>query len=1051
MNKLVISAVAALAGCSTVGTVSAVERNLTMCLPFDGTAEAEVAGGAKAPVASGGLEFGPGRFGQAVRLTEKAKSVLAYAAKGNLDWKRGTMSFWLKRDALGGSRPRAILALEKAEKPGWGRFSFAFSKGDKGLNDRDALNSTPLNPALGAWAVETGVWQHWVVTWGVRDRGMLVYCGGDGTREFQRYIAEEESCRIMPKKVERRASFAPEATAPERFFLGCGEGKDVLPVEGWLDEVRIYDRQFSSEEVKGLFERDRRAVIVSAPHFGLADEERTLKVALEPRTADLAGAEVELVDAEGKVIASAPCAKNARAVTLKAKLPMGKYLYRLVKGGELLARDTYTVLRANNPYELPATDRPGEPLNLRFVKAIKPDLATLTTNEFRALGKCRMGTLDGQTYLEGGKNDKDRFALRFSLPTDKPLYLIDIIYPDDRFRTMDYLIQATNDKSGRYGTGGEHSFAQGVSTGGEFPNTMKMQHHRCLYWSGKSEDLTFIAMSWQPGAPAAVSEIRIYEVVDAALPVAKVDVCAANDDPMGRQFGQFWEDPNLSGAFRVRMSTPESFSEQIDRYAALMRYCGQNVLSYPGAWYRGTITAANDARQNSHVDHFLEGYYAKFEKEGLYVMPNVEFIHVFNPPDIEPTPEAISNGSLHAYHYPIQSSGLPAQVFNHGLPPVSNFFHPETQREIEDMIRALVRDGAPYRSFKGVSLQLYRDGAGWWGDITSGYNDYCIEAFERDTGIRVPVDRADPLRGKAYYEWLMANRRKEWVDWRCDKFTEFYARMAKILSDARPDLRLWFIAAPKFDGVFRLEDNPDYFSEDFASRSLKDAGLDGEKVAKAIPNAIVGVTVHPQRHRKRWYWMNTDEKRERYIGLPAGEGYYREMQKSAFPHVTCRDEFMEYNVWPNPKKPNKKSLSGDWLTELGWRCSTVNGSGVNAMRYFLVPLRHGDVLGFTRGSFLFCDYGYEPLEARFAQAFRALPDVKMADHSYTTDAPDFVRVRTAEKGGRRWYYAVNTEAKPAKVSFVVGGVVRDLVSGEAFDGTVEFSLAPYELRSFVTK
>lgn len=101
MKTLLFAAVAL-----TVGTASAVERNLTMYLPFDGTAEAEIAAGAKAPVASGGLEFGPGRFGKAVRLTEKAKSVLAYAAKGNLDWKRGTMSFWLKRDALGGSRPR---------------------------------------------------------------------------------------------------------------------------------------------------------------------------------------------------------------------------------------------------------------------------------------------------------------------------------------------------------------------------------------------------------------------------------------------------------------------------------------------------------------------------------------------------------------------------------------------------------------------------------------------------------------------------------------------------------------------------------------------------------------------------------------------------------------------------------------------------------------------------------------------------------------------------------------------------------------------------------
>ena len=31
--------------------------------------------------------------------------------------------------------------------------------------------------------------------------------------------------------------------------------------------------------------------------------------------------------------------------------------------------------------------------------------------------------------LEGGGNQWDRFAIRFSLPTEQPLYLVDIIYP----------------------------------------------------------------------------------------------------------------------------------------------------------------------------------------------------------------------------------------------------------------------------------------------------------------------------------------------------------------------------------------------------------------------------------------------------------------------------------------------------------------------------------------------------------------------------------------------------------------------------------------------
>ena len=305
------------------------------------------------------------------------------------------------------------------------------------------------------------------------------------------------------------------------------------------------------------------------------------------------------------------------------------------------------------------------------------------------------------------------------------------------------------------------------------------------------------------------------------------------------------------------------------------------------------------------------------------------------------------------------------------------------------------------------------------------------------------------MRGKAYYEWIRANAYDRWVTWRCEKFTEFYAKMAKILTEARPDLRLWFIAAPFFDAVAELKDNPDYYSEDFVSRTLRENGYDGEMLAKAIPNAILGVTVHPQRHRKRWYWANTKEKMDRYIGLPAGEGYYREIQKGAFPHITCRDEFMETDIG---RRKDVAQLSGGWLKEIGWRCSTINAAGENGMRYFAVPLRFGDVLGFTRGSFLICDYGYEPLEARFAQAFRALPPEKMADWPHTSDAPEFVRVRALEKGGTRWFYAVNTESKPAKVTFRTPVAVRDTVSGRTHKaGAVSLDLGPYELMSFVSR
>ena len=1032
------------------GSIAAEKPRMLFHLPFDGTLDAIVSKGESKPVVAKGLEFGPGRFGKAVRLTPAAKSLLAYGAKGNIDMHRGSMSFWIKREKLTGSKPQSLFSLDSGKKPGWGRFSFMLERGNGAIGLRDDLSQTKTTSHLGPWAPEVGVWEHWIVTWSGRDRGLVVYRGGDGTREYKIFPRDEEINRIMPKSVGAAAVYASDMEDPALFFIGSAISENTLPLDAWLDDVRIFDRPLTNVEVKYIFDRDRKAAITYAPHFGLSNEMRSLRVEVEAyRGVELAGSAVELTDLKGRVIYSKPYDAKVKGAVIESKLPIGRYTYRLIKNGEVLARDSYTVLRSNNPYKLPPTSNPGVPKELKYVKTVKADLSVLTPNNFRSVGKCTMRKLDGKTYLESGNGDKDRFAIRFSLPTNVPLYMLEIVYPDDKLRTMDIVVQATDSTHGnRSGSGGDYSFAQGLSTGREFPNSMKMLSHRCLYWSGKSEDVTLVAMVWKGNSPAAISEIRVFEVVDAALPVA--DVRPPNPNEMGRTFGQFWEDPAVSGAMRFNMSTPESFSEQIDRYAAVMRYCGQNLLSYPGGWYKGLITAANDPRRNTHVDHFLEGYYAKFEKEGIYVMPSIEFIQVIDPPNIEPTLNIISNGSLHSSQYPIQANGLPPQRFNHNLPPVCNFYHPKTRKQIEEMVRALVKEGASYKAFKGLSIQLYRDGAGWWGDITSGYNDYCIEDFERDTGIKVPVDRRDPLRGKAYYEWLMANKKQQWIDWRCDKFTEFYARMAKILSDARPDLKLWFIAAPQFDAISELDANPDYYDESFVSRTLKDAGLDGAKLTAAIPNAILGVTVHPQRQRKRWYWANTPKKLERYTNLPATQGYYREIQKGVFPYVTCRDEFMEYDVRKIPAN-SPRALSGDWFTEIGWRCSTINAPDYHAMRYFVVPLRFGDVLGFTRGSFLVCDYGYEPLEARFAQAFRALPDVKMVDAPFKSDSADVVRVRTASVKGRIYYYAVNTDMKPARVHFPIKSNVTDTVTGLKYSEYVDISLNPYELRSFSGK
>jgi hypothetical protein len=87
---------------------------------------------------------------------------------------------------------------------------------------------------------------------------------------------------------------------------------------------------------------------------------------------------------------------------------------------------------------------------------------------------------------------------------------------------------------------------------------------------------------------------------------------------------------------------------------------------------------------------------------------------------------------------------------------------------LEQEVDELLQQGSPHSSFKGVDFYMAsKHYLPWLGNIHSGYNDYAIDGFTAATGIKVPVDRSDPMRGKKYAEWLLANAYEPWTEWRC--------------------------------------------------------------------------------------------------------------------------------------------------------------------------------------------------------------------------------------------------------------------------------------------
>lgn len=687
------------------------------------------------------------------------------------------------------------------------------------------------------------------------------------------------------------------------------------------------------------------------------------------------------------------------------------------------------VPRAVNPYV-----SAGEALDLRLVETLTLD--TLPDAErFVSTGGHTFGALGGVRYLEAGTNKNDRFAVRFRLPDAGPLYCFEWDFPDDKRRTADIIVQPSA------GVRGNYELQVGYMTGDEYPCQQRTLTARCLYWA-PTQDVAVVFMTAREGAPAAVSRIRLYKV-EGGLPAAKI-LAPEPVDGWRRTVGLYYEDPAINYNFAADGGAMPGFETLIERTAAYMKYTGQDLFCYPGVWYHGRI--GEDYNPRGHAENFLKAWYVKFDAEGLGVMPTFNQQTLPLPDGMKISKASLSDGSLHDTCVSVWDTGMPNPGGWHGTPPNFNILHPHTQKVIMEDVEALIAQGAAHPSFRGIDLRLAEHCFHWLGSIRAGYNDYMIDAFTAETGIRVPVDHADPLRGKAYAEWLLANAREEWVAWRCRAVAAWHKRLAARLAQARPDLRLSLtLLTPMHPTRGEAFDGPDYIG-----RLNREAGIDARLYADT-PNIVISQGLRPARFRAGYDRPKTDAERTFLREVFDTPGYYADLSSARLPWLHLHDHYWESAVG-NPARRGKadKPLEAPWFREDPWRVTTLNPASFQSMRPYVLPLRYHDLLGITRGGFLVGTYGMEAFLIPFAKAFRALPAKRFGDIAGSTEA---VKVRALSEGGKTWFYAVNTGDVPAGMTLATDTAdVTDLMTGgrpAELDGRrLALTLAPYQLRSF---
>ena len=949
-------------------TPKKVKPELTMYLPFDGTAKAAVARGRAEPLAASGVTYAPGLKGSAARISRADKTFLEYAFTSNVSQVRGSISMWVKRDdwQAGGGRGREWLFTTPTPfdlRMGTGALYLWFWEPHRvRLDTSDDCDAFVYNTVL-----LDGEWHHIVSTWNEAGGSLFVDgapCYDDvGGSTFISPLARAR----QPYGFRRRG----DLDAARSFFVGSWRGTGQF--NGLIDEVKIYSAALTRDEARALY---REGGVPAKPR---------------PDYAALSAA------------------------------------------------------RGGNPYEGPERGPGGAPGEMELVREVRFDEAGLAALrrpgvKFEVVGPSAVRrTADGTGYVELGGTPFHRMAVGFELTEGEPLYVFEIDYPDDAKRTMDFIVQDAFSPFYETKLLQDYEMQVGIFTGGDYPLSGKVRTHRCIYWASTT-NVVFEAMTLRQDEPAAVAAVRLYRLKGRTLPKAKIRTPKPKAG-WGRSMGWYYEDPSINYEFAVKdyAATPELCLEMVDKIAATMKYQGLDLFAYPGSWYDGYISDSYNV--HGHAPDFLRAFYERFDKEGLGVVPLINQENHPVPPG-SLTYDMITSGEVHSTMYNVTATGLP----DCGIvrkPSLFNICHPDAQRYLEGMIDLFVAEGVKHPSFRGVGLHVKHASLCWLGLITSGYNDYMIDGFTRDTGIKVPVDRRDPKRGKAYADWLLANAYEPWVQWRCRQVSGFWVKIARKLAAARPDLKLWINNIADLDPIMDRFSSPDYMR-----RIAREGGLDRDIFAREAPNVIMSQTCLPADYRYArpgWYYATEAdfECQRTYHTKPY---YWDFLEGAAYPLVHLHDRYWESHAGDvNRNKDPALRFKSTWFKEVKWRVTTLNAPGPYAMEHYAVPMRFRDILGFTKGGYLVGTYGMEEHLVPFAQAFRALPAVNMET---LPGGGEFVRLRHVDYDGRSWFYVVNTGVEPAcvRVRFPEGS--KDLVSDASCGGDSTINLGPYELRSF---
>lgn len=586
-------------------------------------------------------------------------------------------------------------------------------------------------------------------------------------------------------------------------------------------------------------------------------------------------------------------------------------------------------------------------------------------------------------------------------------HVVEIDYPDDALRGFTIALKESAPLA--------YPVAGGVDCGGEFSLSNGMRTHTLSYWP-RASGTRIVFISALDGHPAAAARIRVYRLDDE--PASKT---AGATPSGGRLFANWYEEgSNFLAMYGAPDQSPRGYQIAAERWARSIALMGGNVLMptvsvYSFNLYPSRYNRAFSIRPDYDV---MRRLLLAGEKHGVGVIPE---LHPradelgWDQPDV-PGPRANQ----------LVSKDGKTQA---GFPPHYNPLYPANQDWYVAMVGELADNYAWSPALRGISLRLMQWANPTLNNLHSikwGYDDFTVGLFVKERGIKVPLGEAgDDGRFNMRYRWIMANAKAAWIDWRCEKIAQLYARLAERLRKARPDLKL-------YSTVF------DAYPSNYGADWLREAGIDPARLNR-IPGVVLINALHA--YGRRYDASISQGTRDNLIEPDMLNALRPQAGQGSFLSYARYMEAIEAVVPP-------KELGFPPATAQTWISGVTNPADRHVLERYALQLAETDATFLGDGGNAYT-LG-QPLLSEFVREYTALPATAFTPRS---DARDPVAVWELSENGKHWFYAVNRERYPVTLKIRTKGSGRfaaivDGTEPAMAQGVFELALEPYQLRAF---